>query len=87
MGGTPKSKWGGTAPPTLWGGTKKVGGHQEKSPPQAPIFYKKVGRQWGGTKKVGRQWGGHPKIQSGGALFKKAQKWGGTRPSAPHCLD
>ena len=47
----------------------QVGGH---CPPTA---CQKVGGQWGG------QW--HPKILSGGALFKKVQKWGGTRSSAP----
>ena len=43
--------------------------------------------KWGGTAPPlpARKWGGqwHPKIQSGGALFKKVQKWGGTRSSAP----
>ena len=42
--------------------------------------------KWGGSgghKKVGTRWGGTPKPQSGGALFKKVQKWGGTRSSAP----
>ena len=75
-GGTPKSKWGGTAPPLC-------GGALAKSPPQAPIFLQKSGEAVGGHKKSGEAVGGHPKIQSGGALFKKAQKWGGTRPSAP----
>ena len=87
MGGHSKIKVGGHCPPTLWGGTKKVGGHQEKSPPQAPIFYKKVGRQWGGTKKVGRQWGGTQKSKVGGHFSKKPKSGGALDQVPPHCLD
>ena len=45
----------------------KVGGTKEKARRKRLFFLKKSRGQWGGTKK----WGG-----SGGALFKKVQKWG-----------
>ena len=84
--GTPKSKWAGTAPPQSGQALKKWGGTKKKPAAGADFFTKKWAGS-GGAQKSGQAVGGTQNSKVGGALFKKVQKWGGTRSSAPHCLD
>ena len=79
--GTPKLKWAGTAPPQSGQALQKWAGTKKKPAAGADFFTKKWAGS-GGAQKSGQAVGGHPKFQSGQALFKKVQKWGGTRQSA-----